>query len=112
VFHIVYFQVDMYQCRICEDFEFEGMFRTERNILEQHSGYGWKCPTCRKILGRKRQPHKGCVDGAPSMLHLLVCHRSSAETGAEVERQYQEYRNKDPDSDSAESGQDERAKTF
>jgi hypothetical protein len=91
VFHIVYFQKDMFQCDICHDFEFEKRYEASRHIFEQHSGFGWKCLCCRKIFGRRSTQHKGCAEGSASTLKMAVCLRSTSETGEATQKLYNEF---------------------
>ena len=53
----------LYQCGICSDFEFEKRFQCERHMLEQHSGYGYKCSLCKQVFNRPDN-HKSKCPGA------------------------------------------------
>ena len=53
----------LYQCGICSDFEFEKRFQCERHMLEQYSGYGYKCSLCKQVFNRPDN-HKSKCPGA------------------------------------------------
>jgi hypothetical protein len=83
--------MNLFRCEVCRDFEFDTFYAAERHILEQHSGFGWKCVTCKKIFGRRTQTHRNCANGAPPRLRLVVCNRLTAETGLDTEAKYQDF---------------------
>ena len=51
----------LYQCRICRDFEFDKRFQCERHMLEQHSGYGYKCSLCNQVFNRPDNHKSKCL---------------------------------------------------
>lgn len=56
-----------------------------RHIMEQHSGFGYRCEGCKKIFGRQDQQHRGCEFASGNRWTLT--NRLTGDTGAVVQRQ-------------------------
>lgn len=61
----------------------------KRHLLEQHSGFGYKCDGCTKIFVRDNQPHKGCK--YPNGECCILTFRLTGETGETVDQQFKEF---------------------
>lgn len=54
----------LYQCGICTDFEFEKRFQCERHMMEQHSGFRYKCRHFKQVFNRTDNHRKKCASAA------------------------------------------------
>ena len=59
-----------------------------RHLLEQHSGFSYKCLNCKKIVPRLKK-HPGCNAGKASM---RLFHRNTGKTGTEAQAMLDGYK--------------------
>ena len=81
-----------YYCNLCGEEEVINTRKgvISRHILEQHSGYGYKCQGCKKIFSRERPRHQGCQ--YPDGQNVLLVNRLIGEIGEVAELAYQEFK--------------------
>ena len=60
-----------------------------RHLLEQHSGFSYKCLNCKKFVPRLKK-HPGCNAGTASM---QLFHRNTGKTGTEAQAMLDGYKN-------------------
>ncbi|KAK3593307.1 hypothetical protein CHS0354_031367 [Potamilus streckersoni] len=82
-------EVTQWECGVCHDFHFVRRSDVRRHLIEQHSGFGWKCKGCKKIFGRRGVRNQNCifVDGN----QVVMVNRLTGITGPEAEHQMQEF---------------------
>lgn len=86
--YILYSQLTQWTCTISGGNDFMAARKTvvRRHILEQYSGFGYRCEDCKKIFGRPDQQHHGCEFASGNRCTLV--NRLTRDTGAVAQRQY------------------------
>ena len=87
---LLYLQVTMYTCGICEDFSFGQSVICKRHMTEQHSGFGWRCQKCRVVVSRPAA-HKKC-DGELKLVNrnTMTCTPSEEEVFVKFQKAREE----------------------
>jgi len=88
----IFLQVTQWSCKVCGEDVFTSIRKTvvSRHVMEQHSGFGYRCQGCNKIFGRQDQKHQGCQFPAAGDQCNLV-NRITGDTDEVAKRQYNSF---------------------
>ncbi|XP_041373456.1 serine/arginine repetitive matrix protein 2-like [Gigantopelta aegis] len=79
---------DTLKCKLCEDFNFTRQDVAERHVIEQHSGFAWKCRSCKKIWSWKcAHNDRLCVNR-----DLILFERATGISGENTEVSFEKYK--------------------
>ena len=84
-------QITHFYCSLCGDaFTSPKKSVIVRHVMEQHSGYGFRCLGCSRLFGRGGQEHTGCK--YPEGDQVVLVERVSGRSGGDVEQSYEAYK--------------------
>ena len=55
---LFFFNLQKFQCKLCDDLFFAAEKPCLAHLREQHSGISYKCKICKKIFRRNDNPHQ------------------------------------------------------
>ncbi|XP_033737465.1 trichohyalin-like [Pecten maximus] len=80
----------MFSCSLCDNtYRFRAKYLAKRHMLEQHSGFAWKCQRCKLLFNRSTSKHQCCKDG--KLPEMTLVRRADMTSGPGVDDEYNRF---------------------